>query len=311
MTKSSERSDERSERAAALSTGATAPQRQFTRRQWLKRTTWGGFAVAAGVIVDTFYIEPHWLEIVRRDLPIRILPAHWQGKLLVHISDVHVGHRVSDDYLIRSFERVAPLGADVVVVTGDFVSCHRQYGGVPVDKAVKVYRHLPRGKTATLGIPGNHDYGMKWSDLSAAAKVESILSDAGLKMLRNESIDLDGLTIVGLDDLWAKQCDGSAAFSGTSADTARLALCHNPDAADHDLWERFQGWILSGHTHGGQCKPPFLSPPQLPVVNRRYTAGEFQLDGNRKMYINRGLGHLLPVRFNCRPEVTVFRLTAE
>jgi hypothetical protein len=44
------------------------------------------------------------------------------------------------------------------------------------------------------------------------------------------------------------------------------------------------------------------------VRNRRYTAGEFDLSGNRRLYINRGVGHLLEARFNVRPEVTVFEL---
>src|SRR5207249_9777558 len=90
-----------------------------------------------------------------------------------------------------------------------------------------------------------------------------------------------------------------------------LVLCHNPDTADLPVWRDFRGWILAGHTHGGQCRPPFLPPPLLPVANRRYTAGEFQLDGGRKLYINRGIGHLLPARFNVRPEITIFRLTAD
>ena len=46
----------------------------------------------------------------------------------------------------------------------------------------------------------------------------------------------------------------------------------------------------------------------LPVRNRRYTAGEFDLSGGRKLYINRGLGHLTRVRFNVRPEITIFTL---
>ena len=71
-----------------------------------------------------------------------------------------------------------------------------------------------------------------------------------------------------------------------------------------------RGWILSGHTHGGQCKPPFLPPPIIPVKNKRYTAGEFDLGDGRPLYINRGLGHLIRARFNARPEVTVFRLRA-
>ena len=45
------------------------------------------------------------------------------------------------------------------------------------------------------------------------------------------------------------------------------------------------------------------------MKNRRYTAGEFALAGGRRLYINRGLGHLLKVRFNVRPEVTLFHLT--
>jgi predicted MPP superfamily phosphohydrolase len=48
----------------------------------------------------------------------------------------------------------------------------------------------------------------------------------------------------------------------------------------------------------------------VPVQNKRYTAGEFQLSGNRRLYINRGVGHLIQVRFNVRPEVTVFDLEA-
>ena len=81
------------------------------------------------------------------------------------------------------------------------------------------------------------------------------------------------------------------------------------DGCPQPGWGDYSGWILAGHTHGGQCKPPFLPPPLLPVKNRRYTSGEFELTGGRRMYINRGVGHLLRVRINARPEVTLFQLT--
>jgi predicted MPP superfamily phosphohydrolase len=77
------------------------------------------------------------------------------------------------------------------------------------------------------------------------------------------------------------------------------------------VWDGYEGWILSGHTHGGQCKPPFLPPPLLPVRNRAYTSGEFALAGNRRMYISRGVGHLIRVRFGARPEVVLFELCRE
>ena len=101
-----------------------------------------------------------------------------------------------------------------------------------------------------------------------------------------------------------------AALRSLQSGKPALVLSHNPDSADRPGWDDFQGWILSGHTHGGQCKPPFLPPPLLPVSNKRYSAGEFELDGGRKMYINRGVGHLIRARFNVRPEVTVFELLA-
>jgi predicted MPP superfamily phosphohydrolase len=97
-------------------------------------------------------------------------------------------------------------------------------------------------------------------------------------------------------------------LSKLTPDEPTVALFHNPDGADLSAWGDFRGWILSGHTHGGQCKPPFLPPPLLPVFNKRYTSGAFDLGGGRFMYINRGLGHLLRVRFNVRPEITLHRL---
>ncbi len=97
-------------------------------------------AAAAGVIVDTFWIEPHWLHVVRRDLPIRNLPPQWQGRTLMQICDIHVGRQVSDDYLIRSFQLAASFAPHVVVMPGDFVSCSRD-GTLPAEQAKNVYSH--------------------------------------------------------------------------------------------------------------------------------------------------------------------------
>lgn len=97
-------------------------------------------------------------------------------------------------------------------------------------------------------------------------------------------------------------------MSGLDTDAAQIALCHNPDVADLPVWNGYQGWILAGHTHGGQCKAPFLPPPLLPVKNKRYAAGAVDLSDGRTLYINRALGHLIQVRFNVRPEITLFEL---
>jgi len=89
---------------------------------------------------------------------------------------------------------------------------------------------------------------------------------------------------------------------------ANIVLCHNPDVCDLNVWSDYKGWILAGHTHGGQCKPPFLNPPVLPIKNKKYISGEVDLEDGRTLYVNRALGHLWQVRFNVRPEITMFTL---
>lgn len=275
----------------------------ITRRGFL-RTAAATTVGAAGTGLYTWRIEPHRLEIVRRELPVRNLPASLVGRSLVQISDVHVGLRVDDDYVRTTFRRVSELHPDIVVFTGDFISPHDHI----FEQLPNVYRHFPNGRLGTVAILGNHDYGPHWANLEMAARIVEAVRPFGITVLRNRIVDIEGLQIVGFDDLWAKQFHPEDALSTLDTKRAAIGLSHNPDTVDDRGWDGFEGWILSGHTHGGQCKPPFLPPPLLPVRNRRYTSGEFELTGNRRLYISRGVGHLLQVRFNVRPEVTVFEL---
>jgi uncharacterized protein len=278
----------------------------LSRRAFL-RTASTSLGAAAAVGLYTWRIEPRWLEIVQRSLPIARLPAAWAGRRLVQISDVHVGARVDDDYVIETFRRVGELRADIVVMTGDFLSYHPRV----FDQLPNVYRHFPRGRAATIAVLGNHDYGPNWAHPEVAQQAIDTLKPFGITVLRNEIHDVDGLQVAGLDDWWARHFDAQSVLPRIDKARAALVLSHNPDTLDLPVWADYEGWILCGHTHGGQCKPPFLPPPLLPVRNRRYTAGEFALSGNRRVYINRGVGHLLHVRFNVRPEVTMFQLTSE
>src|SRR5688572_26931001 len=279
----------------------------MNRCKFLELGALAGVSTAAGVGGYTWLVEPHWEKVVERDLPIASLPPSLAGTRLVQISDVHVGPRVDDEYLVGALDRAAALRPDIVIVTGDFISYRHERGTAQLDQLRDVLSHLPRGRLATLGILGNHDYGRNWAEPEVAKRVVAEAERAGLRVLRNEVAAVHGLDVVGVDDLWAHRSDMTRAFAGRTSDAA-IALCHNPDGLDELSWGDYKGWILAGHTHGGQCKPPFLPPPMLPVKNRRYTAGVFSLPNGRSMYISRGLGHLLQVRFNVRPEVTVFTL---
>lgn len=260
---------------------------------------------AAGVGLYTWRFEPHWLELVERDLTIAGLPAALDGKLLAQLSDLHIGPRVDPEYIADTFRRVAERTPDITVVTGDWISFR--------DDAVftelrRLLRHFPHGRLGSVSILGNHDYGLRWRMPEVADAVVRETASVGITMLRHSVIDVQGLRIVGLEDFWGPNFVLAPELFAANDSTPQLALCHNPDVADHATWGEYRGWILSGHTHGGQCKPPFLPPPLLPVDNRRYTSGEIALEDGRRLYINRGVGHLIRVRFNVRPEVTLFRL---
>lgn len=278
----------------------------MTRRKFL-----AGFGAAiaggAGVVFYTCHIEPHWVVVVKRDLPIANLPDPLAGQTLVQISDLHVGTSVDSEYLIASIKWASSFRPALTVITGDFMTCH---GPEQADAAARVMQHLEPAPLGTYAILGNHDYAINWSRIDVADKLVGRLTDLGIRVLRNECVTVAGLQLVGLDDLWSPNFNPTDVLSGVNWAAPTLTLCHNPDAVDLPELSTCKGWILSGHTHGGQCKPPFLPPPLLPVKNRRYTSGEFDIGNGRRLYINRGLGHLLKVRFNARPEITVFRMVS-
>jgi predicted MPP superfamily phosphohydrolase len=279
----------------------------MNRRRFLMSGAVAAAGAAVGVVGYTLRIEPHWLELVQRDLAIARLPAALNGRTLAQISDIHIGPDVSDEYLIHSFARLRALSPDIVVVTGDFLTYKTARGEEQFTQLRNVLTHLPHGRLATVGILGNHDYGRGWAQPDVANRVVKEASDAGITILRNEVHTVAGLDIIGVDDLWARHSNTGRALAARRSDAA-IALCHNPDGLDLLPWGDYAGWVLAGHTHGGQCKPPFLPPPLLPVANRRYVAGEVIVNSRRSLYISRGVGHLTQARFNVRPEITLFTL---
>lgn len=277
----------------------------MNRKKFLKKAVIGslGFGFLSGLY--TWQIEPFWLEFVHRKMPIRNLSKVHNAKTLMQISDIHVGNRFDYQYIIDSFQQAKKYEPDFVVYTGDYVNYKNEE---QFEQLKTVMKYAVKGKLGTVGILGNHDYGKNWSEQTVANSITEILKTEGINILRNEAIEFDGLQIIGLDDYWGLNFSPIEGLKYYDPTKANIVLCHNPDVCDLDIWNNFKGWILAGHTHGGQCKPPFLPPPMLPVKNKRYSQGEIDLEDGRMLYINRALGHLWQVRFNVRPEITIFEL---
>jgi predicted MPP superfamily phosphohydrolase len=248
----------------------------MNRRKFIKNTFGGltGIGLLSGLYAWQF--EPFWLEFVKVKMPIKNLPNDLAGKTLMQISDIHIGNRFDYRFIINSFNKAKEFSPDYVVYTGDYVSTYKDE--VQYDKLDKTLTNLVKGKIATIGILGNHDYGRNWSQSKVADKISAMLTTSGIRLLRNESAECNGLNFIGFDDYWGLNFNPQKALGGFDINKANIVLCHNPDVCDLNIWGEYNSWILSGHTHGGQVKPPFLPPPMLPVKNTNYSAGQIELD---------------------------------
>lgn len=277
----------------------------MTRKSFLKKLLQLS-VVGAFPVLYSWQVEPFWLEFVEKKMPIKKLPENLIGKRLMQISDLHVGSRFDWNFLIDSFQKAKRFNPDFVVYTGDFVN----HGTSQEREDLKtVMQNAVFGSLGTFGILGNHDYGKDWKELDVAENICEILESFGVTMLNNSQMESNGLNFIGFDDLWSSNFNPMKVMKDYDASKANVVLCHNPDACDKDIWNGYQGWILSGHTHGGQCRIPGIITPILPVKNRKYISGEIDLQDGRMLYINRAIGHSFQLRFMVRPEITVFTLT--
>jgi len=262
--------------------------------------------------VYTFGIEPIWIQIIEKPMPIPGLPKPFDGFRLVQLSDPHFGSEVPYEYLSRCILEANRLNPDLFVVTGDIV----QHGQNQWNEAAATLLSSLRARHGVLAVLGNHDWssyalgrGIAWR----ADRVADALRAKGIVVLRNEAIHIhrDGadLHIVGLDDYWEDRFEPETAFSHVPPAEPCIALVHQPDAFP-ELLDTPACWVLAGHTHGGQVNLPWYGPPLLPVRHKQFVAGHYQLSG-KNLYINRGLGWLKRVRFNARPEITEFTLRPE
>jgi predicted MPP superfamily phosphohydrolase len=246
-------------------------------------------------------VEPFWVDFQMVSVGIRGMPRIWEGTRVVLLSDLHLGFAASAGWLRRVFAQVLEHRPDLIVLTGDLFAGGTR--GIPKEAAELAALRAPLG---TFAVLGNHDH------FAQTSAVRRALEDARITLLSNQAIPLqrggERLWLAGVDDLGTGHDDLEETLRAIPDGEATILLCHNPDLVE-EVSEHQVPLMLSGHTHGGQVCLPFLGPVYcFSRFYRRYAAGLFQV-GPTSLYVNRGLGKaLLPIRFLCRPEVTVLDL---
>jgi uncharacterized protein len=262
-----------------------------SRRGFLLGCMGAAIAASPAAYYSAVY-EPADLEVVSRTFRIRDLPARLDGLRVVQVSDLHMTS--ASTIHVQMVERVQALKPDAIFVTGDLVD---------TSSAVTDLVGLLGNLDAPAGIwavPGNWDH-----TANAIDSLTTALPTAKVKLLINQSQPLeDGLWIVGVDDPASGNDQLDQAVKDVPSGVRRLLLAHSPDIVPNLGGQTFD-LILAGHTHGGQINLPFLNGTWLKDgPTREYVQGLYQVKGS-PLYVNRGIGMTtLPVRIQCRPEIT-------
>ena len=281
---------------------------KLTRRQMIGRSLLVLGAAAAGY---GFLIEPRRLVVERIEVRLRRLPTEFDGFRIAQLSDIHYGPHMSSAFVREAVEESNKLKPHLAMLTGDFVS--HPFGkpaGMEGARYVVPCAEALQGLRADYGrfaILGNHDH---WNH---PATVRNHLDAVKFPVLVNQAVTLEKdnarLWLAGVDDIMAGRPDLEKALQRVPAGEPAILLAHEPDFADHAA--KFPVDLqLSGHSHGGQVRLPWLGAPILPLLAQKYPMGLYRV-GNMQLYTNRGLGVIgPPVRFNCPPEITLVTLRA-
>jgi predicted MPP superfamily phosphohydrolase len=224
-----------------------------------------GWALLIGVVLSVIALfqglRPPVVEKYEVSLPG--LPDAMDGKVLVVLSDMHLGSQLGERWLAARIAQVNAQRPDLVVLLGDIFEGH----GPPKDQLIETLK----GLSAPLGIwavPGNHEF-HGGGDMS-------LFKEVSFKLLRNGWAEVrPGLVLSGVDDLTSRR------RKGQGGDPISQALVGRPPGAtillSHTPWQAERaakagvGLMLSGHTHGGQIWPfDYLVRNRYPLLEGRY-----------------------------------------
>jgi predicted MPP superfamily phosphohydrolase len=234
-----------------------------------------------------------WTRITRTTVRLANLPPAWRGRTAALISDVHLGHVRNGNFLRRLIAMTLREEPDAIFVAGDL------YDGTAIDAllAAEPLNQLvaPQG---VYFVAGNHE---QFGDDS---KYLNAITAAGVRVLSNEKVEVDGLQIIGVPYRNATQNGQLASvLRGIGLDRGRasILLTHAPD---HPEVAEAAGVSLqlSGHTHLGQFLPWSWMARR---IYRQFVYGLSRI-GKMQVFTSSGAGTWgPPLRLGSNPEIVV------
>jgi hypothetical protein len=244
------------------------------------------------------------IEVRTEALDLPHWPSSLSGLRLAVIADLHAGAPQIDEQRIEAIvDRVNSERVDLVALLGDYIDTNVALSEWIAPEKIAARLGRLESRLGTVAVLGNHD----WAH--AGPRMGSALRDAGITLLENRAIGVEGFWIAGLGDLMQRTADLDGTLAQVPDEQPVLLFSHNPD-----VFPRVPASValtLSGHTHGAQVDLPFLRDKFTPSrFGARYTGGHIAEDG-RHLYVSDGIGSSrLPIRFRAKPELPVLELRA-
>ena len=212
------------------------------------------------------------------------------------ISDIHLGVYNDERILEKTVKKINNLkNIDAVLIAGDLLY------EAKVENIEKLFSSLKEIKIPIYAVLGNHDY--VHHQRKEVKELEKVFKELNIKILKNEVIKLNGINIVGLGSHWFKD-DKVEILDQLKKEDKVVILTHNPDTTYSIKRDNFI--LLSGHTHGGQIRIPYLYKKIIPVSGKiRWNQGLYQYK-NGQVFVSSGIGEIgLPMRFLIPPTIDV------
>jgi uncharacterized protein len=273
---------------------------KMTRRHFLSWTGCAGiFGLAASYPI---FIERYIVQTNTYRIPVPNLPPAFRGFRIIQLADLHYGFLVPLILIRNVIAQANRIERDLIVCTGDYVHEKKTTGEIDAVWPLLADLNAPSGVFSVLG---NHDH---WADTKRShdwlTQTGQDLRHKAMPITRNGS----RLWLAGAGDLWEDHISLDRLLSGIPEADCRIVLAHNPDTADTGFSARVD-LMISGHTHGGQVNIPLIGAPFLPVRNKTYSSGLKTSPRGTSVFISKGIGWtIIPVRFNCFPEIAVLEL---
>lgn len=236
---------------------------------------------------------------------IRDLPPAFDGYRLLQLTDLHISRLFPAAWTQAMVDKANGAGADLIVVTGDFID-----GSVTMRRADVAPLVGLRALDGVYAIPGNHEYFFSYDDWMRH------LAGLGMRMLPNAHAVLARgdarLVIAGVTDLSAPGAgrpgpDLAGALAGAPAGAPVILLDHQPKRARGAAGAGV-ALQLSGHTHGGMLRG---LDRIVARANGGYVSGRYRV-GDMTLYVSNGTA-LWPgfaLRLGVPPEMTRITLRA-